>query len=680
MKSDITRIISIFLALSFASSSIGPGFAQTPSRETYRPQAAAKNPTTRLSLTARFAEMTEQMREVSHESRGMFSFGPVRPADEMRLRQDEGFRSEFIAGMSLVHSSSGIGVALALQAITDDIMDFLELLKASKEKIDSTATLRLRTMDAHFDIIDRTGPQWRLRFPTPGTPLDRLREELEKFQGTFGDLNAHLDELHEVFVSDVIGGGIRDSIQAMPPGDEKQEAEEKLAGIERDFPLLLDFIRDRAPLAQAQVTEDAACSFSDIQDRLIEHHREHYNAGLFIIDVDGLSENTPVEMPPARLFSLINNLVANAFAHNPEGTRVYLRLRTRTDSGELEIMVSDTGNPLAAEYFEPRTNGLIRLVDLEKKEDDRIPIGHAEVWDITGIAGGTYEIRRRIGTDYIEEAIKILDEIAAGEKLPEEVQGILDGDIEPVWGVNYTPLTRAMITIVREREGEPDKAYDDLNRIGFNCTLNSCGIDLESEDANFLRDFLPRVDLSADENMRRLQVMRAEAAEKQLTVHQIDVLMRFYETAQNILFEVGDFLVRNGKHEVAGNDFLLETVYGILDGRLEGFREKFKRDEELSLSLAKGYREIKLANKSDAIKHYSAALAQRPDAESRIIDELISLRLQGHEIAMEVMEELGLERDVPLASGTTFVVTLPIAAHFAEQQQDLRRLQKTFSH
>jgi signal transduction histidine kinase len=136
---------------------------------------------------------------------------------------------------------------------------------------------------------------------------------------------------------------ISEVIELMPVDDRKRK---RLIAIRQEVRRIREFCDDRDALAKGSSLSGVDSSFTDVKARLIETHKER-----LIVDDEGLLHTARVEMSSARLFSLLNNLVADAVLHSGQETIVTLKVQADKKDRQLVITVSDKGRGIPEEYF-----------------------------------------------------------------------------------------------------------------------------------------------------------------------------------------------------------------------------------------------------------------------------------------------------------------------------------------
>ncbi|MEK7376610.1 MAG: ATP-binding protein [Candidatus Margulisiibacteriota bacterium] len=300
---------------------------------------------------------------------GGFRYGPVRPGEEMLQRSDR-FRSEYIAARSLAHTgSSGESASDLLTAISFGLGKLSKALNFSFRILENSIndaigyTKQLRTSAAR---------QWEMQDRSAIPDEERLGK-------TITGIYESTDTLFE----DCVSGSKLANRLTMLVEDLKEEDGGESTKVLEDFRkriiLLRDFSCDRAAFIDRSNVWGETASIADIKERLFEGRE-----GRLVITADNLEELTKAAMSRARLFSLANNLITNAFKWADKPGEVTLMISKTDEPQRLTLTVRNSGPAIPEEYFEYSDSGLLRLFSLEEK-DLRIPVGLAEVWDIAGI-------------------------------------------------------------------------------------------------------------------------------------------------------------------------------------------------------------------------------------------------------------------------------------------------------
>jgi len=310
-------------------------------------------------------------------------FGPFAPAQEMALRPHN-MRAVALSAMSYGHrSSKAVSVASDIIAVTSCVYDLRDMIGANYQNVMPNLAI-MADLSKH---ITRPSNEDILRSIRDGVDIG-LTGKVRDMAMLIGRVHSYFDSkpktLYEHDGTPLFEG-------AFDCGYTYPEFEQRLKS-------LREFCLDRALFVSQENIPEATTTFDDIRDIV---HRIN-NSPLHIarrreiscemdITERAIRANIALAMSHTRAFSIFNNLIANAYIHGKQESRISVSFGARMDPLEIEFIVRNEGKGIPETYFEQTDNGLIRLFDLEIRKD-RIPEGAAEVWDSVGIQNGTISV------------------------------------------------------------------------------------------------------------------------------------------------------------------------------------------------------------------------------------------------------------------------------------------------
>ncbi|MEK7376611.1 MAG: ATP-binding protein [Candidatus Margulisiibacteriota bacterium] len=307
--------------------------------------------------------------------------GPIQPSIELRSRPDS-FRLDYIATRSFGHgSTSGNEMQNVLVGIRSDI----EILQRRIRPVDLTAPYNSAVLAIQF-TYPALEAEAKILWELHKSPIDIHREPQSEV--LIGGLAAELDFMDRYFDPKNETSKVLEAAISRIPEEKKENTILLFNGMRQNITWASDFCADRAAFMHGENVESggAAASFFEIKAALAEKHGDN-----LVIEDGFLNEGTRVAMSKVRLFSLLNNLLADGMNNRAEGTKVELMVKTGDDNGFM-FYVRNTGSGIPAKYFEPAGENLIRLFQLEERMDEkgdkRIAIGLCEVNDIIAISNG----------------------------------------------------------------------------------------------------------------------------------------------------------------------------------------------------------------------------------------------------------------------------------------------------
>jgi PAS domain S-box-containing protein len=114
---------------------------------------------------------------------------------------------------------------------------------------------------------------------------------------------------------------------------------------------LVDDLLDVSRLATGKIRlRRELVDASDVVARSIETARPLIDARRHVLEVQAAPDRLLIDGDPTRLAQVLQNLLVNAAKYTPEGGEI--RVRTRRDSGHVEVLVQDNGRGIAADELE----------------------------------------------------------------------------------------------------------------------------------------------------------------------------------------------------------------------------------------------------------------------------------------------------------------------------------------
>jgi signal transduction histidine kinase len=186
--------------------------------------------------------------------------------------------------------------------------------------------------------------------------------------------------------------------------DDKQKR--YVQNIQKSGKVLLDMINDILDLAKIESgkmelrpTEFPIAHVVDAQCDSVRPLSEKKNIDL---EVEVVDADEPMFQDQNKLQQILNNLLSNAIKFTPEGGRISVRAR-RTDVGELEMIVADTGIGIAEEdqsaIFEKFRQGtaVMSRGDVITREHTGTGLGLSIVKELCRLLGGEITLRSELG-------------------------------------------------------------------------------------------------------------------------------------------------------------------------------------------------------------------------------------------------------------------------------------------
>ena len=332
--------------------------------------------------------------EVANRINGGLRFGPVCPLIERR----DAFRGQYIAAMGLEHASS-IRYQLA-GVITTLEFEALELF--SGLGLGCMSTLELVEMRQLRSEILGGPPNWIVnKNEYNSLPYEcRVPALFERFIANTGYIASGLfAEPNAAYFEERIDG-ITDEGLRNKCGLSFEALSHYLGYLKGLFEDRLLFMNGESGALQT--------SFNDVSPALKELCG-HNRIPLQIEDNGGGEVN--LGMSEHRLFSLFNNIISNGFLHGRANEPIIVSVSMEPEAYGLAYAVTNSGDPIPTEYFNLSGNGYPRLFALEKR-GKRIPIGMAEIWDISAIANGWLQLDTVEGSTTISGFLPRADELS----------------------------------------------------------------------------------------------------------------------------------------------------------------------------------------------------------------------------------------------------------------------------
>jgi signal transduction histidine kinase len=195
---------------------------------------------------------------------------------------------------------------------------------------------------------------------------------------------------------------VLDSIKSL---DDKQRR--YVQNIQKSGRVLLDMINDILDLAKIEsgkmeirLSDFRIDSVAQAQCDFFRPQTERKNIDLEIDVEPGLSE---LFQDQAKVQQILSNLLSNAIKFTPEGGRITVRVRQDVESGDLLLIVSDTGVGIAEEdqvaIFEKFRQGPAAMVqgDVITREYSGTGLGLSIVKELCKLLGGEVSLESQIG-------------------------------------------------------------------------------------------------------------------------------------------------------------------------------------------------------------------------------------------------------------------------------------------